>query len=60
LYEAKKTGKAKIVHPEIDVLDPKAVTRAGKEILYPISRPATKKKQLRQEDQEKELRQTRI
>jgi len=59
LYEAKKTGKGKIVHPKIGTHGRKTVRRAGKEILYPVFRPTMKKKQILQKDQEKKLRQTK-
>ncbi|MEE9913188.1 MAG: GGDEF domain-containing protein [Deltaproteobacteria bacterium] len=53
LYEAKKTGKGKIVHPEIELPDSRAVTWAEKEILYHIFQPTAQKKNIGQKDKEK-------
>ena len=50
LYKAKKTGKGKIVHPEIESSDARAVTWAEKEILYHIFQPTKQKKPVRQKD----------
>lgn len=44
LYQAKKTGKGKIVHPDIEMHDTKAVTWAEKEILYHIFQPSAQRK----------------
>jgi len=48
LYQAKKTGKGKIVHPDIEIPDSKAVTWAEKEILYHIFQPSAQKQNVRQ------------
>jgi len=44
LYEAKRTGKGKIVHPTIEIRESKAVTWAEKEILFHIFQPSVQKK----------------
>lgn len=53
LYEAKKTGKGKIAHPDIEMPGSKSVTWAEKEILYHIFQPSAQKKHLRQLSREK-------
>lgn len=53
LYQAKKTGKGKIVHPDIEIPDSKAVTWAEKEILYHIFQPSAHKASSRKKDKEK-------
>jgi len=50
LYQAKKTGKGKIVHPNIEESDSKAVTWAEKDILYHIFQPSVLKKRIPQKD----------
>jgi diguanylate cyclase (GGDEF)-like protein len=53
LYKAKRTGKGKITHPDIDIPDSKAVTREEKELLYHIFQPSLHKQHLRQKDRGK-------
>ena len=53
LYQAKKSGKGKIVHPDIEIPDAKAVTWAEKEILYHIFQPSAQKKNSREKSREK-------
>lgn len=53
LYQAKKTGKGKIVHPDIEMHDDKAVTWAEKEVLYHIFQPSTQKKHVPKKDRGK-------
>jgi len=50
LYTAKRTGKGKVVHPDVGLPDSAAVTWAEKEILYHIFQPSDRKKHLRQKD----------
>lgn len=53
LYNAKRTGKGKIVHPDIEMPDSKAVTREERELLYHIFQPSAQKKHFRQKDRGK-------
>lgn len=53
LYQAKRTGKGKIVHPTIDIRESKPVTWAEKEILFHIFQPSQAKKKLQQKTGEK-------
>ena len=53
LYEAKRTGKSKIVHPTIEIRESKAVTWAEKEILFHIFQPSVQKKNIHQKTGEK-------
>ncbi len=53
LYEAKRTGKGKIVHPKVETPESKAVTWAEKEILYHIFQPSAPKKQTHLKTREK-------
>lgn len=53
LYQAKKTGKGKIVHPDIATNDAKAVTWAEKEILYHIFQPSVQRKHRPKKDRGK-------
>ena len=48
LYQAKRTGKGKICHPEIDIPESNAITRTEKEILYHIFQPSAQKQISRQ------------
>ena len=41
LYRAKKEGKGKIVHPDLQAEDAASVTREEREVLYHIFRPAS-------------------
>lgn len=41
LYQAKRTGKGKVVHPDIDTPESHAVTREEKQLLYHIFQPTT-------------------
>jgi diguanylate cyclase (GGDEF)-like protein len=60
LYKAKKTGKGKIAHPDIELPESKAVTWAEKEILYHIFQPSAQKKSFRQKDRENSESKTKI
>jgi diguanylate cyclase (GGDEF)-like protein len=53
LYKAKKTGKGKITHPDIEIPDSKAVTREERELLYHIFQPSGQKQHLRKKDKGK-------
>lgn len=53
LYEAKRTGKGKIVHPTVEIRESKPVTWAEKEILFHIFQPSQVKKKLQQKTGEK-------
>jgi diguanylate cyclase (GGDEF)-like protein len=50
LYKAKKAGKGKIAHPDVEIPDSEAVTWEEKEILYHIFQPSVQKKHFRQKD----------
>ncbi len=52
LYKAKKTGKSKIVHPEIEFPESMAVSWAEKDVLYHIFQPSTKKGHSRRANRE--------
>lgn len=52
LYEAKKAGKGKIAHPDVEAPELKAVTWAEKDILYHILQPSAQKKRFRQQNRE--------
>lgn len=53
LYQAKNSGKGKIAHPEIEIPESSAVSRAEKEILYHIFHPSLTRNPLRQAKKEK-------
>ncbi len=53
LYNAKRTGKGKIAHPDIATPDSKAVTREERELLYHIFQPSGHKQHLRKKDKGK-------
>lgn len=50
LYQAKKTGKGRIVHPDIGQHDDKSVTWAEKEVLYHIFQPRAQKTHIPKKD----------
>lgn len=54
LYMAKRTGKGKVAHPDIEIPDSRAVTWAEKEILYHIFQPTARKKNYRQKHRGKD------
>ena len=53
LYQAKRTGKGKVVHPDIEIPGSRAVTWAEKEILYHIFQPSARRAHFRQKDRGK-------
>jgi len=53
LYQAKRAGKGKIVHPDLDIPESEAVTREEKELLYHIFQPLGQKQHLRQKNRGK-------